>query len=223
MSRPPQPEARTEEHLSGGERAGKGSAVQRMPTRGQSGSLPFTTLDKSKTVWDYDNGPFTTREGGSWVRITLGPRAGGYGIKGTTPGSKECTIVSQLNQSHGNMGNGWVKGHLWNEGLGGPGDSWNLTPMTHDTNMAYNSNFEREVKRMLDSCHRHADFNPNTPVWYGVEIYAERLGRMDNNPASLLYHVASNFEHRAKYVEIDRATGATRSIQAPQGFPDEID
>ncbi|MEU7644585.1 hypothetical protein [Streptomyces huasconensis] len=71
---------------------------------------------------------------------------------GSRPGAAECTLVDELNQRDGD---GWIKGHLWNDNLGGHGVSINLTPMMNSTNPNLNRRFEEPLKAMLLACTRH--------------------------------------------------------------------
>jgi len=51
--------------------------------------------------------------------------------------------------------NGFVKGHLWPQVLGGPGEDWNLTPMNGSANGLWCSHFEKDVKSNLEELKRY--------------------------------------------------------------------
>lgn len=201
--------------------------LQRVATRGATGSLPLPAWDRHPPVWiaaafgPQSNGGPLQRMGGTSVTVTLGPSvnapANSYG--GSRPGATECTLVNELNARDGS---GWIKGHLWNDNLGGEGVSENLTPMTDSTNQNFNRQFEEPLKRMLWKCTNHAEGNPNSPVWYGVTFTVSTYGRMSTDPAKLEYLVPEGVEYTASYVQMDRATNAVTPVAAPQGFPPVI-
>lgn len=185
-------------------------------------------------VWSRASyGAHTPRTGGTSVKVTLGPgmRAPGSTYAGSRPRRDACTIVDELNAQCG--WERWIKGHLWNDNLGGPGVSENLTPMTGRTNGRFNSDFEEPLKRMLDACASQARSVPGHPVWYGVEFDVRKDGAFDDvpDPADRATFrkiskgvVAEGFEYSAHYVEKDKASGATARVgAAPRGFPAEID
>ncbi|MEU1350897.1 DUF4157 domain-containing protein [Streptomyces sp. NPDC005775] len=198
--------------------------LQRVSTRGATGSLPLPAWDRHPPVWSgpafgpQGNGGPLQRVGGTSVTVTLGPSvnapANSYG--GSRPGAAECTLVNELNARDSG---GWVKGHLWNDNLGGHGVSENLTPMTDSTNDNFNRQFEEPLKRMLLMCTNHAQANPSSPTWYGVTFTVSTYGRMSTNSADLEHLVPEGVEHEASYVQMDRTTNAVTSIAAPQGFP----
>ncbi|MEV8527158.1 DUF4157 domain-containing protein [Streptomyces sp. NPDC052000] len=202
--------------------------VQRVSTRGSAGTLPLPAWDRHPSVWGTPavgpvnpyGGPLS-RTGGSSVAVTLGPsvNAPGNTYSGSRPAPSECTIVNELNQRDGN---GWIKGHLWNDNLGGHGVSINLTPMTNSTNTSFNRSFEEPLKRMLLECTRHAQGNPGSPFWYGVHFTVRTYGQMSNNPADLEHFVPEGVEYTASYVQMDRATQAVTQVAAPAGFPPVI-
>ncbi|MCX4570747.1 DUF4157 domain-containing protein [Streptomyces viridodiastaticus] len=226
MSGPARSQAPVEDQRSG---AGRGTDVplQRVSTRGATGSLPLPAWDRHPPVWvpavfgpAANNGPLK-RMGGTSVAVTLGPSvlapANSYG--GSRPGAAECTLVNELNARDGS---GWIKGHLWNDNLGGHGVSENLTPMTDSTNQNFNRQFEEPLKRMLWACANHAQMNASSPVWYGVSFTVRTYGQMSANPADLEYLVPAGVDYTASYVQMDRTTHAITPVAAPQGFPPEI-
>ncbi|QLE75020.1 hypothetical protein FGW37_28515 [Streptomyces rectiverticillatus] len=165
-----------------------------------------------------DYGAYDGRTGGTSVAVVVGPSvvAPGNTYLGGPPQAGECVIVEELNRRDGG---GWVKGHLWNDNLGGPGISRNMTPMTNTTNSRFNRAFEEPVKKMLLSCARHAQSSQSAPHWYGVRIQVSTYGRMSEDRTALEYHVPEGVEHSARYVTIDKLTGATAGAAGPDAVP----
>ncbi|WP_344020574.1 hypothetical protein [Streptomyces luteireticuli] len=179
---------------------------------------------ENEVVWEGpDWGPFDRTGGGRSVRVTLGPgsRAPERSYGGSPPDPKECTVVNALIARDGRV---WVRGHLWNDHLGGPGTSCNLTPMTSETNSRFNKAFEEPLKKMLWACMRHAQDNPTAEHWYGVRFHVTAEGRRSTAKAEPDYHVAEEFDHAARYVRKDKRTGAVTLAGAavPAGFPAEL-
>jgi hypothetical protein len=225
MSRPVQRKSPVAEDRSDRAPAAAEVRVQRSPTRGGTGRLPLPAWDRHPPVWGTPafgpvnpyGGPLA-RTGGSSVAVTLGPsvNAPGNTYGGSRPGAAECTLVNELNQRDGS---GWIKGHLWNDNLGGQGISINLTPMTNSTNQNFNRQFEEPLKKMLLACTRHAQNDSRSSFWYGVTFSVSTYGQMSNNPADLEYFVPEGIEYTASYVQMDRATQAVTPVAAPTGFP----
>ncbi|MBH1934399.1 hypothetical protein I5Q34_08875 [Streptomyces sp. AV19] len=183
--------------------------------------------------WEHEvewNGPewgaWDDRGGGTSVRVTLGPgsRAPSRIYGGSPPRPDQCTVVDALNARDGG---GWVRGHLWNDHLGGPGTSRNLTPMTSATNRRFNRDFEEPLKKMLWACMRHAQDNPAADHWYGVRFHVEvveETGRRSGDANDLDHYVFEEFDHEARYVRKDKRTRAIAPAGAPlpAGFPPEL-
>ncbi|MGW2821142.1 hypothetical protein ACWC24_09065 [Streptomyces sp. NPDC001443] len=198
--------------------------LQRVATRSDTGSTPLPVWSTFPWQWaapaygPANNGGPLNRMGGTSVTVTLGPSicAPGNTYSGSRPGSDQCTLVDELNTRDGS---GWVKGHLWNDNLGGKGISANLTPMTSTTNASFNRSFEEPLKRMLLKCANHAQNNANSPVWYGVTFNVHTYGSMSTNPNELEYYVPEGVEYTATYVQMDRQTQNIAPVAAPTGFP----
>ncbi|MFI7601911.1 RHS repeat-associated core domain-containing protein [Actinoplanes sp. NPDC049681] len=82
-------------------------------------------------------------------------------VQGTSPRGGQAWSVEWLNNSErtpgvrqalhqaGRQDDGWVKGHLLNDNLGGHGVTDNLTPLTHTANGRYEDLFEKPLKDAL--------------------------------------------------------------------------
>jgi hypothetical protein len=62
----------------------------------------------------------------------------------------------------------WVKGHLLNGDLGGPGVSYNLTPLSQNANKSHDKKVEEKVKAAVTWCRQYGERNPNDTLFYGV-------------------------------------------------------
>src|SRR5262249_37650588 len=119
------------------------------------------------------------------MEVYLGPR--GDKIRGSKPQKGECRAVDDLNaETRGNgktplstnsrrnrrgtkqPGPRWIKGHLLNENLGGPGLAKNLTPLTSTANKNHSGKVEKAVIAAVNECRQFAERNPKADFWYGV-------------------------------------------------------
>jgi hypothetical protein len=139
--------------------------------------------------------------GGTSVTATLGPAAGQTVNYGSVPGIKSCTAVNWLN-ANAYDGSLWIKGHLLNDNLGGPGMSKNLTPMTHTANMQYKA-FESSVKNALAVCYSRAQRNlDGRRHYFGVTYDVDVIGqRWPGAPEAAVRAVAATVDASAEYVE----------------------
>lgn len=155
--------------------------------------------------------------GGSSVTADLGPAAGQAVNYGSAPGIQECKAVNKLNKANV-AAKLWIKGHLLNDNLGGPGLSENLTPMTHDANMAYKNTFESKVKNAITTCYSHgqvADVN-----WYGVRMTATVSGQHWAGGATAAERaVAQTVDTTCQYIYKPKAGGAVQPMGQPAWAP----
>lgn len=160
-------------------------------------------------------GPYYGRwdqvDGGTSVVATLGPAAGRPVNYGKKPGVRQCPAVNWLNQQ-GYLGKRWVKGHLLNDNLGGPGLTMNLTPMSHTANLQFEKAFESKVKRALDASYSHGLAHPNDPNWYGVNVRVKV--KLD-----LTSSVGQRVRATACYIRKKKASGSRKAVDKPNWAP----
>ena len=82
--------------------------------------------------------------------------------KGKPPGSSQPVGWNRLSDWAN-----WVRGHLWNEKLGGPRDEWNLVPIEATTNSQMNADYEEYLKDEIlkGKAFRYSavvDYHPNS-------------------------------------------------------------
>lgn len=143
--------------------------------------------------------------GGDSVTADLGPAASQSTSYGSTPGTNQCTAVNKLN-SVAFQGKPWIKGHLLNDNLGGPGLSKNLTPLTHNANMAYKNEVESKVKNALTVCYSKGQGKGTH--WYGVRFTAKITGKTWTHPASAAAGaVALTLDASCSYIRKPRGGG----------------
>jgi hypothetical protein len=66
---------------------------------------------------------------------------------GSDPSVSNTSVYNDINMRKQGNGSYYVKGHLLNENLGGPGNTWsNLTPLTQGANGQHKNQFENAVK-----------------------------------------------------------------------------
>ncbi|WP_159447730.1 eCIS core domain-containing protein [Streptoalloteichus hindustanus] len=156
--------------------------------------------------------PQSRFKGGTGVDVRLGPGAGKSGL-GSPPRRGECTAVEDLTALY-NKPHLWIKGHLLNDNVGGPGESRNLTPLSHNANMDMKNRFEKPVKDAVDVAdslaaetapqggYRH---NRLWGVHYQVEVVGQKWPGEKNKA---LKAVGERVRARAELVHRDRVPGA---------------
>jgi hypothetical protein len=161
-------------------------------------------------------GNSTKTKGGTWVSVDLGPANSLRANYGSTPRVGQCTAVEWLNQQ-GYGGYPWVKGHLLNDNLGGPGLSKNLTPVTHNANMDIKNNFESPVKNFLSECYRRAEFQDADTDWYGARVDVQvSNGRKWPGARQLRVRaVADHVTATAEYISKSKASGIVSVANQP--------
>jgi hypothetical protein len=123
--------------------------------------------------------------GAAWRRSSVPGLLGG-GVYGSTPRASENTAVNDLN-THGSPAVDaltgttkakFVKGHLLNDNLGGPGESENLTPMTVLAHKRFHDQVEAPLKKALAPARQNALYDSRVgDPWFGVEFNAYVKGQ----------------------------------------------
>jgi phage-related protein len=89
---------------------------------------------------------------------------------GSTPGSQDLFGAWTQLQGMNLVGAGlaqWVRFHLLNHNIGGPGVSSNLIPMRKNYNGEYESEFESDMKTMFD---QRNEFDMNKVLWFNASV-----------------------------------------------------
>lgn len=167
--------------------------------------VPPNAVGREDTWTGPTYGPSTATAGGTSVRVDLGPAAGQPTNYGSKPATGACTAVNALNgAAFGNYA--WIKGHLLNDNLGGPGISSNLTPMTHNANMDYKNAVESKVKNAITLCYSNGQGKGDH--WYGVHFEADTMGtQWAGNALPAAAGVAQNVNSFCSYIKKPRAGG----------------
>ncbi len=124
------------------------------------------------------------RDGGDSVYAVVGPGAYDPTARGSGPGQGECTSVNTLNRAPRFQNIRWIKGHLLNENLGGPGISANLTPLTHIANKDHLNRFEKKAKDAIQKSQGRALYYKDQ-YWYGLEYQVRAVGQPYPAPANV--------------------------------------
>ncbi len=133
------------------------------------------------------------------------------------PGSEpsvEGGLWTTLNQRRHSNGSYYIRGHLLNHHIGGPGYTWaNLTPLTRSANTAMSSDFEEDVKSAVNDQDKVLYFqvraDPGSPPDRSAEIAALRDPENPNTEDRII----------ASVIEAERAvpariTGIAREVPA---------
>jgi phage-related protein len=122
---------------------------------------------------------------------------------GSDPSVGNTSEYDRINARRKGSGAYYIKGHLLNENLGGPGNSWsNLTPLTQQANSDHKNNFENPVKMAV---------NGKTSGYS-----ATKLGYLKN------FEVIANYGRSAASGTISLLRD-TETDDLPGGMPDNTD
>ncbi|MET0135043.1 MAG: DUF6531 domain-containing protein, partial [Kibdelosporangium sp.] len=116
-------------------------------------------------------------------------------------------LADHLEAKNMDPGTQWIKGHLENDNLGGPGTADNLTPLTSQANSAHKNGVESSVKELVDRVNGDAFRNAGI---HGVGVdYHVKVSDNVKFPDS-----PNGFERSIRdYIEIDaKYTGVTQDV-----------
>ncbi|HEU4325561.1 MAG TPA: hypothetical protein VFS21_20615 [Roseiflexaceae bacterium] len=144
-------------------------------------------------------------QSGSDVEYVVGPRSGGYMGSGPKTSIMAQTITSL--DTNLPTANGWIRGHLLNDWIGGSGkDNENLAPMSHTTNQQWNRNFEQRMKSITEVLDSFYVNNTSTDAFLLIGYIATASGTY----APATGHgitIPNQFDGSWYYGAYDRVTG----------------
>ncbi|GAA1331115.1 hypothetical protein [Pseudonocardia xinjiangensis] len=219
--------------LTGGATTQQSTAVQRVPTLRPEHARVRAHAVEQQRIWSVLFGTADPYRGASSVLVELGPGIDTPGVYGSTPGPRENRAVNDLNAAGsaaadaltGRAGTRFIKGHLLNSNLGGPGVSANLTPMTLQANAQYHVHVERPVKIALTQARRHAEFyERDAEHWLGVEFTANVRGQKFPHGSAAERAVADHIDVFANWITKPKHGGETDFLSPAErdqlGLPD---
>lgn len=156
-------------------------------------------------ITEPEYGSSETKAGGTWVKVRLGPTASNPTNRGKSPQPGACTAVNSL-LAHQTGGYTWIKGHLLNDNLGGPGESYNLTPLTKDANTDHLNKIEARVKEAIDWSGGRAQYHRNDSWWYGVYYEVKVVDHTWTEPTLPAYvkAVGHHLECQARWIRQEK-------------------
>lgn len=108
------------------------------------------------------------------MEVTLLP--GAFQEPGTAPGSNELEPITSFLRNHYPI-HQFIKGHMWNQEIGGKGVTKNLVPLTSQANSAHKNNAETPLKEALRQFGTFYQLNnsnhPDYAKVYGFEYVVE--------------------------------------------------
>ncbi|KGK41940.1 hypothetical protein LH51_10775 [Nitrincola sp. A-D6] len=102
---------------------------------------------------------YTRSQSGLGVRMVADPLTPLHG-QGSGPRGTALADVFELLETQGETGShGYIKGHLLNDNLGGPGEDRNLFPITQTANSRHHSEIENTAKELVNDHHFWVRYN----------------------------------------------------------------
>jgi len=177
----------------------------RLPRVTQMAALPKVTqrvtevTGKTQKLRYMDNGNAHWQLAGATIDAYLDPKDP---ITGSAPGvGIDYRLYPLLNS---NFGVSFIKGHLLNANLGGPGLPQNLFPITEEANHAHSSQVEETVKSNLLALAKNNPFvRPQNAALLHYSVRADWLGGSNDflaDPKSELYCSAEFVDAQKKTV-----------------------
>jgi hypothetical protein len=177
--------------------------------------MPRPSRNKAKVPLPryFVNPVFTARtdptEGGAHMTVVIGPGQGELGNYGSVPQANTPVTMRRLHDDYPSFG--WVAGHLLNDNLGGPGEAYNLTPLTTAGNKNHLVGIEAKIKIAIDRSYSRTVYYADDKFWYGV-AYEVRVKDMPwpGMPVFVPTHLVVS----AKCVRQHKSTGAIEDTPA---------
>lgn len=158
--------------------------------------VAYSTVDRS-----YRSNSASASQSGMGISMTADPLTPLHG-QGSGPSSRALQNVFTLLETQGETGShGYIKGHLLNDNLGGPGESRNLFPITQTANSRHHSMIERTAKELVNDRHYWVKYKVDMQET-GTTPYTDRQGED---------RVAINALIKAK-LEVKKTDGTTREV-----------
>jgi hypothetical protein len=125
---------------------------------------------------------------------------------GSSPSVSNTPEYDLINLRRDGSGSYYVKGHLLNDNIGGPGNIWsNLTPLTREANRKHESDFERYAKEAVNDTDSRISESP-----------AEKSGHMVN------FHVVAEYGRSVPSI-VNQLTDMDADDYPPQFRNDALD
>ncbi len=150
----------------------QGQRCSSRPRRPRWNSFPpYLNWDFTTQQYNYtDNNNNYQGSLSNRMEVTLLP--GAFNQPGSAPGANELEpITSFLRRNYPN--DQFIKGHMWNQEIGGPGVTQNLVPLTSQANSAHKNNVETALKNALRDFSTFYERNNSSHVHYD-QIYGFR-------------------------------------------------
>ncbi|OBQ34194.1 MAG: hypothetical protein AN485_16695 [Anabaena sp. MDT14b] len=133
---------------------------------------PYLDFNFKTRPYTYSDSSGDTKSGdmSDTVSVILLPRA--FDAPGTVPGKTQLQPITEFLQNKYPQYS-FIKGHMWNQEIGGPGETQNLVPLTSKANSSHKSNAETPLKDALRYFDTYYEINPAIKKAYGFKYVVE--------------------------------------------------
>jgi hypothetical protein len=150
-----------------------------------------TGLDGRQTEIEYRHGTLAGYTVGMGMSAELGPDH----PRGSRPDGLD-DLMDLLTTTPTSLSGDrrFIRGHLLNDWVGGPGEDFNLFPITHQANVAHEQKIEQRVKEWVNVERYWVDYSVDVKL-----VEAE----LDNTPSIALNYVNAQLECKAAILTMD--------------------
>lgn len=146
----------------------------------------YTTIQRSYEILQHETQTLNNQVSvARTVDVNLIPDS--HSLTGTQPGSSKLhdDFMNELNRRHPNVG--FIRGHLLNDNLGGPGLWDNMFPISSEANKHHLNRVERPVKRLLIRQYEYYPGGTRSIVHYRVSVIPDTPHNFLENPTAYMF------------------------------------
>ncbi|NBD31172.1 MAG: hypothetical protein GVY31_14195 [Alphaproteobacteria bacterium] len=171
----------------------------------ESTKIRYSTVDRTFT-----SDTASATQSGMGISMTADPLTPFHG-QGSGPKSRALQNVFALLETQGETGShGYIKGHLLNDNLGGPGEDRNLFPITQTANTRHSSMVEETAKELVNDRH----------YWVRYKVDMQETETIPYEDRQGVDRIAINalIKARLEVLKTDGTARNVKSVEIPSVF-----
>lgn len=133
---------------------------------------PYLGWDFQTSEYTYSDSSGQPKSGVMGDKMSVIVLPGASWELGTAPGKTQLEPITKFLRTKYPQYN-FFKGHMWNQKIGGPGETQNLVPLTQKANTSHQNNAEAALKDALIYFDSYYESNPSIKKAYGFKYVVE--------------------------------------------------